>query len=91
MNDVYLVLKKEKKKKKKIICDPTLHIPLSLSLSLSNDIMSENLVDIIATATHSSTPSITSNTITNHHFEPTSTSHLDRDKIKIIPKIKGEI
>ena len=43
--------------KKKNICDPTLHIPLSLSLSLSNDIMLENLVDVIATATHSSTPS----------------------------------
>ena len=80
------IKKKEKEKENHLWSNITYS-----SLSLSNDIMSENLVDIIATATHSSTPSITSNTITNHHFEPTSTSHLDRDKIKIIPKIKGDI
>ena len=81
-------IKKKKKKKKKSF---VIQHYIFLSLSLSNDIMSENLADVIATATHSSTPSIASNTITNHHFEATSTSHLDRDKIKIIPKIKGEI
>ena len=87
MNDVYLVLKKKEKEKKNHLWS---NITYS-SLFLSNDIMSENLVDVIATATHSSTAFIASNTITNHHFEATSTSHLDRDKIKIIPKIKGEI